>query len=211
MASLLGHRAVPKPIALLSITGIPTFQHRFFKSSTLLTPKPLTDKDMEPYLTGPTVIGTPEPDTNMVFVLDKLTSEARKNPSFEPPKPAPFDPEKNGWPRGCLYDYYLYWNKYADMVQEVDPGFGTPDDPPPEEFRKGWPTTVIIQGDDDYDVSMDVSSHMADSMGEDRVSLFLAGGQGHLFESTNFIEDEGHQMDTVREAIKCLDSVVQGK
>jgi hypothetical protein len=207
MASLLGHHAIPKPIALLSITGIPTFQHRFFRSSTLLTPEALTEADMARHLNGPVEIGTPETNGNSAFYLGKLTSEGKANRSFMPPMPV--GSTGDDCPRGYLYDYYLYWNKYPDMVREVDPGFGTPDEPPSVEFRKAWPTTIIIQGDDDYDVSMDVSSHMADSMGEDKVKLFLAAEQGHLFEHRRFIEDIDVAMNTVREAVKCLDSVVQ--
>ncbi|CAI4213150.1 unnamed protein product [Parascedosporium putredinis] len=56
---------------------------------------------------------------------------------------------------------------------------------------KPWPPTVLIHGDDDYDVSMDVSVHMAQSLGEDRIKLLLAERQGHLFESESFLEDDG--------------------
>ncbi|KAG8419625.1 hypothetical protein J3458_004481 [Metarhizium acridum] len=49
---------------------------------------------------------------------------------------------------------------------------------------------------------------MGNSLGEDKMKLLVAEAQGHLYELTKFIEDDAPGMDTVREAVWCLDEIV---
>ncbi|SPO01535.1 uncharacterized protein DNG_04208 [Cephalotrichum gorgonifer] len=202
MATLVvHHNLAPPPLALLSITGITTHQHEFFRSSVLLTPEPIPEAAVAGHLdpSGPIVVGKGAPDDPVVFTLDKLTPDGAKNPAYTAPVQAPLDPYR----RGCLYEYYLHRNAFPALVADIDPGFESA-----STSGRSWPPTVIIQGDDDYSVSMDVSVHMRDMLGEDRVKLFLAKGQGHLFEAASWWEDDGAGMDAVREAIAALDTIV---
>jgi len=216
LATLTAHHLTPKPLALLSITGISTFQHPFFSSSTLLTPKPLTDENMAPHLNMDGPIATRTAAGPTPFVLERLTSSGAKNTDYVPPKPEDEDARNGpGYSRGMLYDYYLYHNKFPVLVGSIDPGYGPVFVESGEEKKlapgkEDWPPTVIIHGDDDYDVSMDVSEHMVNALGEERVSLFLAGGQGHLFEREWFLEDEEDAMGAVRDAVERLVAIVQG-
>lgn len=109
--------------------------------------------------------------------------------------------------RGLLYDYFLYENLFPDLIggREVDRGY---DSLLPEG---NWPMTVMIQGDADDDVDPAVCRDVAGKLGE-RAILFVAEGEGHLFERSKYWEeveaDEG--MVAVRRAVEALDGVVRG-
>lgn len=210
MATLAAHHLQPPPLALFGITPITTFQHPFFSSSILLTPEPLTPELMGSTLdpNGPVLHHLENGPTP--FDPDRLTSAGTKNPHYVNPVEMPLD-----HPRCFQYGYYLNHNEFPSLVGAVDPGYGPvcPEAEEPPLRGKPWPPTVLIHGDDDYDVSMDVSVHMAQSLGEDRIKLLLAEGQGHLFESESFLEDDGEgaeAMAVVREAVDCLAAIVSG-
>lgn len=195
MATLIAHHNLaPSPLALLSITGIPTFQHPFFSSSVLLTPQPPTPTSVSPLLSRPVSVGTPMSSRHPVFTLDKLTPPGGKNPEYTPPKK-----EGEGEEAPGLYEYYLYHNEFPSLVRPIDPGYPAP---------RAWPPTVIIHGNDDYDVSVDVSLHMQEALGEVKVKLFVAEGQGHLFDEGSWWEDGGPGMEAVREGLGCLGGIV---
>lgn len=187
------HNLAPPPLALLSITGIPTFQHPFFSSSVLLHPEPLSPSDVSPLLSRPVSVGTPIPGRPAVFTLGKLTPDGTKNPEYSPPAQAEEAPG--------LYGYHLYRNEFPSLVGAVDPGYKP-------GRQRDWPPTVMIHGNDDYEVSVDVCLHMHEVLGEDRVKVFVAEGQGHLFEEGSWWEDEGAEMVAVREAVECLEGIV---
>jgi acetyl esterase/lipase len=207
LATLTGHHCQPPPIALLSITGITTFRHPFFNTSVLLTPKPITDAQVQKHVTEPVSVGVPEAGDATVFSLEKLLPSGTKNPDFKPAQP-PVSGNSEAVPRGCLYDYWLYKNAFLDLVGDVDPGYDWAKIEDGKAKLDIWPTTIIIQGNDDYDVDFKVSSHMVEALGEDKVKLCVADGQGHLFEATKFLEDDVAGMDAVRTAVQHLDQVV---
>ena len=200
MATLVAHHYLtPPPLALLSITGIATFQHPFFSSSVCLAPKPSTEDDMAQHMAGPAVVGVSPPWMPAIFTLDKLSPDGAKNLDYS--YPAPGESHSN---RGDLYEYYLHRNEFPALVGAIDSGFD------PKHSAADWPPTVIIHGDSDPAVAFDVSLHMQKSLGEDKVKLFVAKGQAHLFEDANWWEDETEGMGTVRDAVACLDSIMKG-
>ncbi|MBE3043252.1 hypothetical protein IMZ48_11915, partial [Candidatus Bathyarchaeota archaeon] len=199
MASLTAHHNLtPRPLALLSITGIATFQHPFFSSSACPLPAPPSESDVAAHLSGPITVGVLPSGTLTVFTLDKLTPDGAKNDVYTPPAPAP-GVRSN---RGDLYDYYLFHNLFPVLVGDIDPGYG------PGTQVADWPPTVLIHGNADPDVALDVSLHMHENLGGDKVKLFVAEGQGHLFEDVSWWEDETEGMGVVREAVACLDGIV---
>ncbi|KAI1848128.1 hypothetical protein JX266_005841 [Neoarthrinium moseri] len=205
MANLLAHHAKTLPVALLGITGIPTFRHPFFNSSTLLTPEPIDDQDMAPYIDNPVEVGSTSQADKTVFFLDRILSSGRQNADFVQPVVKPVIPLPNSkWYRGCLYDYFLHRNKFLDLVGDVDAGFEWTKSNP--DKLAAWPPTVFIQGDKDYDVSVDVTLYVVNCLGIEKATLWLANNQGHLFEATSFIEDQGQGMDAVQKAIASLDA-----
>ncbi|OHW95940.1 endomembrane protein 70-like protein [Colletotrichum incanum] len=209
MASLTAHHLTPPPIALLSVTGIPTFQHRFFKSSVLLTPEPITEAQMTHHLSEPVSTGTTSANNPQVFHLEKILPTGAKNSAFNiHPAPLSDDGNADEFPRGCLYDYFLYKNEYPTLVGDIDPGYEWATLEAENARAEAWPPTTIIQGDADDDVDLSVSTHMVDCLDESKVKLFLAKGQPHRYEATRFIEDDVDGMDTVRQAISNLEANV---
>lgn len=130
-----------------------------------------------------------------------------KNPSFARPKEAPAEFVHGNPNRVVLYDYYLYENMYVPLVGDVDPGFEWAKTEAGRAKLATWPTTILIQGDRDDDVKIDVCSHVAECLGS-KAKFCLSKGQEHLFEAGSFIEDEGPGMDTVRQAVGKLDDAV---
>lgn len=205
LACQTAHHCNPPPIALLSIEGINTFHHKFFNSSTLLTPEPIKDSEVAEFITGDAIVGVTPSTSTSKFYPEKLLADFSKNADFVAPKgtnPAEDEFHDN---RGLLYDYYTYNNAFIKLLGETDPGYdwAVTDD----ARRKKWPQTVIFHGNDDYDVELDVSEDMKKKLG-DRVDLFIAEGKPHLFERALFLEDDDSGMKVVREAIARLDEIV---
>ncbi|KAJ5370173.1 Endomembrane protein 70-like protein [Penicillium cataractarum] len=208
MASLVPHHLQPPPLALFSISGIATFHHPFFHSSTQLTPNPIPTSDVERFFNGPLIVGSaPDYDPWTFSPAMLLRSSAAKNPEYvhaERPAEIPAT-HKEIEIRDTLYDYFLYQNAIEGIVGDVDPGF----DWALEKGQKwkAWPVTIYIQGDADVDVDKDVCVSAASKLGE-KARFFMADGQPHLFEARSFLEEESPAMDVVRAAIAELKRVV---
>ncbi|KAK2730897.1 endomembrane protein 70-like protein [Colletotrichum kahawae] len=209
MASLTAHHFTPSPIALLSVTGITTFRHRFFNSSVLLTPDPIAESQMSHHLTATVSVGTTSANNTQVFHLDKLSPDGAKNANFDlTTVPIAEDGNADDFPRGCLYDYYLYRNEFPVLVGDIDPGYEWAKAESAKDKVTAWPPTTIIQGNADDDVDLAVSTHMVECLGEDKAKLFLAEGQPHRYEATRFLEDDVDGMDAVRQAVSNLEADV---
>ncbi|KAJ0319258.1 hypothetical protein Brms1b_003955 [Colletotrichum noveboracense] len=209
MASLTAHHFTPSPIALLSVTGITTFRHRFFDSSVLLTPEPIAESQMSHHLAAAVSVGTTSANNPQVFHLDKLLPDGTKNANFDVTTvPITEDDNTDEFPRGCLYDYYLYRNEFLGLVGDIDPGYEWAKAASAKDKVAAWPLTTIIQGNSDEDVDLAVSTHMVGCLGEDKTKLFLAEGQPHRYEATRFLEDDVDGMDAVRQAVSNLEADV---
>ncbi|OAQ75272.1 endomembrane protein 70-like protein [Purpureocillium lilacinum] len=207
-ATLIVNNCSPPPIAFFSIQGINTFRHPHFTSSTLLTPAPIRDEDMAPAIAGPIAVGVTMPGAENAFRVAMLQpADASRNPDYEA-EPVPSPPPKN--PRSGLYEYYTHRNAWGGMVGDVDNGYEWARERTDEARERvaRWPPTVIFHGDADVAVPIAVSEQMRDCLGEDKVSLFVAPGQDHLYDLTRFIEDPAPEMDAVRQAVKRLDEIV---
>ncbi|KAI0474834.1 alpha/beta-hydrolase [Xylaria cf. heliscus] len=208
-AAMVAHHLQPQPMALLSITGIPTFRHPFFNSSTLILPAPFTKTQVQKYLDEPVSVGSKPDADSMVFYPDSLTETGAKKAGYERPNPTPGPSDGNdGLARGCLYDYFVYENAFVPMLDAWDPGYEWAATHPQGTKLAQWPTTILIQGDNDPDVDMDVTVQTAKTLGPEKAKLFIAEGQSHLFEAASFLEDSGLGMDAVRRAIKELDNAL---
>ncbi|KAI1123411.1 alpha/beta-hydrolase [Nemania abortiva] len=208
-ATLVAHHLQPSPLALLSITGIPTFRHPFFNSSTLIPPEPFTTAQVQKYFDEPVSVGSTPVADSMIFYPGSLTESGAKNAGFKRPKPA-CSPSggDGGISRGCLYDYYVYENAFLPMLESVDLGYEWAKYDPQSQKLADWPPTVFIHGNSDPDVDVDVPITAAGCLGSEKAKLIMAEGQEHLFEAACFLEDEGVGMDAVRRAIKELDKAL---
>jgi hypothetical protein len=203
VATIIAHYLTPKPLALLSFTGIPTFRHQWFNSSVLIPTEPIKEDEVEHLLAEPVTVGTTPPS---VFHLDMLLPSGAKNPGFEASSQLPFDRQCQDPNRGLLYDYFLHGNDFLAFVDSVDAGFSWATDATNSKLDD-WPSTIFIQGDNDEDVDKDVCISVAKSLGP-KAKLIIAQGQGHLFEGRSFIEDKTPGMDAIRLAIRALEDAL---
>ena len=209
MASAIANRFKSAPLALFSISGINTFHHTFFNSSTLLTPEPIPDSDVEAVLSGPAIVGRSLPGDQKAFAVSKLLTNGDRNPDYKPAdadKPLTKDEEDFWDKRSILYDYYIHRNQWTKLVGDLDPAFGTAAFT--AEKKAAWPPTVVFHGNEDYDVPLGLNELMRDAVGSQTVSLFVADGQPHLYEAARFIEDQDACMNAVRQAVARLDDIV---
>lgn len=207
---MLAHHHPVKPLALLSAQGINSFRHKFFNSSTMLTPEPIPESVMAPIIAGPIVVGeTPAGDPS-AFDVNKLRADGSRNPDYKAPPRVESDDNDPDNLRGMLYDYYIYRNEWVDLLGDIDPGYAWAKDGTDESKARldNWPPTVIFHGNADPDVELGVSEEMRDYLGENKVTLLIADGMHHLYELTKFIEEDSPGMDTVREVVKRLDEIV---
>ncbi|KAJ2970464.1 hypothetical protein NUW58_g9689 [Xylaria curta] len=206
---MVAHHLKPQPLALLSITGIPTFRHRFYNSSTLVSSELLTKTQVEKCLSEPVSVGSKPASDPSVFYLESLTKCGAKKANYERPKSVSEPPSAgDGITRGGLYEYFVHENAYPPMLDSLDPGYEWAIADPECTKLADWPTTIFIHGDSDPAVDIDVAIQAATSLGPKKASLFVAKGQAHLFEATCFLEDEGVGMDAVRHAVKALDGAL---
>lgn len=203
LASLIAHHLEP-PIAIVSISGIMTFQHPFFQSSVRLTTNLITNKLAETIIQGPLVVGTSPMYDPWFFYVDKLQTPAgTRNLSFIHPRAPSIKKDEDiaAENRRQLYDFFVYHNEYNKLLGAIDPGFVWTDFDHSKLLK--WPFTIIITGDKDKDVDTDVSVSIARRLGE-KALLLIAPDQPHMFEATKFLEDGGAEMDVIREAINAL-------
>lgn len=214
LASYLGGTAMPPPLALFSIAGINTFTHPFYHSSILVTPEITPDAAVAAALTdSPPVVGQAIPnghDGAALFRPSALLPSGDRDPSFRPVVvPDTRTPaEKEMWDaRALLYRYLIYKNRWPEMTAAMDGGRGWTTW---SAARKAlWPPTVVVHGDKDSAVPLEISEDLRKVMGEERVSVCVAQGQDHLFERALFLEEQREGMDAVREAVAKLVEVVK--
>lgn len=140
--------------------------------------------------------------------MDKLLPDGSRNPDYKLPPTPVVEQTPGHYSKGDLYEYYTHKNKWIDLLGVVDLGYSWAQDPSAQSRREKWPQTVIFHGDNDAPVPHNISVEMRDSLGKDKVRLFIAPGEGHLFEQQCWIEDEGPSMAVVKEAVHALDECV---
>ncbi|EGX97201.1 pirin [Cordyceps militaris CM01] len=216
LASFLGRTANPPPLALFSIAGINSYTHPFYRSSTLVTPERTPAAAVAAALQpGPPIVGRSIPNGGhegaAAFCVAALREDGSRDPDFFPPTPGADGrsaEERRMWDaRALLYRYLIYENRWPAMVAALDGG---------REWegwtaarRARWPPTVIFHGGGDTAVPLAVSERLREVMGRDRVALFVAEGQDHLFERAMFLEEERPGMDTPTATLAKLSAAKQ--
>lgn len=168
---------------------------------------------MQEAISGPLVVGSSIPGGHEkagIFRVEALTPDGTYDPHFQSPEPT--DPrsavDKKLWgQRELLYSYYIHRNLYPGMTAAMDGGREWHDWS--AERKAQWPPTVIFHGNADTAVPLEVSSDFLTVMGADRVFMFVAQGQDHLFERARFIEEDAPGMEAVRDAVARLSSLVK--
>ncbi|KAF4957076.1 hypothetical protein FSARC_11407 [Fusarium sarcochroum] len=168
-------RANPTPLALFSITGLPTFQHTLFTSSRIIPGDGtvLGHEDFERLKRAPICSSNVPRQT---FTADMLLPSGAKNPDFDPSLQPRLDPSQIEPHRESLYEYLVLNNLFKSFVENVDEGFNWAKDPVNAEKLAEWPTTIFVQGDADDAVDVDVCRSVADALGK-KAKFFLAKGR----------------------------------
>ena len=165
---------------------------------------------------GPVKTWVYEEGDPQIFDLVMLNPDGSKNEKYVPAsdnsvpsKEVSFKRQKTSAQirRGMLWAYYVHRNLFPSLVGAVDPGF-TEATEANKHHRLAWPRTIVIHGDADKDFPLEGSLWMRDSIGEDRVKVFVARRKDHLFELGLFLEDEAEEMGVVRDVLRALDVAV---
>ena len=206
LAMLIAQHLQPAPLAVLCVTGIPTFRHPFFNSSVVLDGQMPTGAEVQAWAEESVCVGWEPFDDPGVFHLESILPSGEKNADFsgevEETPAASVKSVREG-----LYSYYVHHNAFPSIVGDVDKGFEWALDPAERAKVQGWPMTIMIQGDADRHVDMEVSLHVSRCLGN-KARLCMAKDQPHLFEREAFLEDDGHRMNAVRMAVERLDEAV---
>ena len=190
---------------MLASSGIPTFRHPFFNSSRQISNDPIEEDDIEQILAEPVSVGT---CPTSIFDTNSLHPSGAKNHEFDRSSMAPVDRNGQHPYRGIVYDYLVQSNEYLAYVSKVDPGFDWATAKTSDRKLSEWPKTVLLQGDRDEDVDMDVCRSVATKLG-DKADLIMSPGQGHRFGRESFLEDQGPGMDDIMKAVTVLENFVR--
>jgi hypothetical protein len=117
LAFLAAINMEPRPIAVFSYYGIPTFQHDFFRSGKVLWP--VTKSQIECFLIQPMSVGSTS--AKEAFSLDCLLPDGSQDVKYEKPAVESAGDELF---RASLYDWLVQENKYPELVRDVDKGLG---------------------------------------------------------------------------------------
>ncbi|OHE92689.1 hypothetical protein CORC01_12023 [Colletotrichum orchidophilum] len=143
MASLTAHHLTPPPTALLPFVGINTFRRRFFNSSALLAPEPITEAQVIHHLSAPVSTRTTAANNAQVFHVDKILQDGAENTTFALPSfPISDNANDNEFPREYLYDYYLDQNEFPNLVGDIDTGYQWAE----TKLGKGGPLRCCVAG-----------------------------------------------------------------
>ncbi|RDW80392.1 hypothetical protein BP5796_05090 [Coleophoma crateriformis] len=187
------------PKAVLSYYGIPTFSHPLFNKSHVFF-EPVVELQVAHFLNEDMQLGETEP--HAIFDLSCLNDDGSPNPTYERPKTLRVEGEEP-FPRGMLYDYFTEKNLYPSLIGPLD-----------EPFRDGsWskeltrPKFIMIHGDADVDVPIELQQAIADELGPERARLLVVPGVEHNFDEGLYWDDE--RLVKIREAWGLLDQVVE--
>lgn len=163
-------------------------------------------------MSGPCVVGRSIPGGHegaASFRVEALGEDGSRDPGFRSTAPVDTrtEEERTLWDqRSKLYVYYIYENLWPGMTAAMDVAREWQEWT--AERKAKWPPTVIFHGNSDNGVPLGVSEEMRRVLGEDKVCLFIASGEDHLFERAMFLEDDAPGMVAVRDAVARLVEIV---
>ncbi len=197
--------------------GSPTFNDELLRSTILLTQSPMTLSQVQHWLDEPVSTGfTP---LEWQFDTKSLLPDGSKNPDW-----------KRGEYEGeTLRDNLFFWlvqnNEYPKLLKDVDKGWN-------DDGWKNYPPVVIVHGDADDMVPLEIAHRTVEFIGEPfppidehtddlkyfrgsaniigptPPKLFVVPGVGHAWD-TGFLGDSN--LKEVEEAWKALHEIVKSK
>ncbi|PVH69186.1 alpha/beta-hydrolase [Cadophora sp. DSE1049] len=198
----------PPPVAIMTYYGIPSFNHGFFKSNTIIYGVEKMPKEKFAALFDDTNVSTGYTAPSQRFDVACLNADLSPNTLYVKPKAGEVDEEpSNEFPRPDLYDYYLQENTYPELFKELegklDFGSGGKD-------WKKFPKCVLLHGTKDVDGPLELSQAFVDEVGDKNARLVSVEGAGHMLDDGKWLDDEGVEMKGIKEAWALVDRALDG-
>jgi hypothetical protein len=197
---------------VFSYYGSPNFHAPFFRSSRIVNPEPVKYSELT-YIYDDKVVSTGLTAPSDAFDPTCLTPELKRNPKWvrsTEELPALAEGFK---PRGWLYDYFVQENRYPVLFPDVWRDFSAVQGAAKGVARDGFPKVVMIHGDEDIDVPLELASDfekfLKGELGDGSARLVVVKGVAHSFDDGLFLEDETPEMHAIKEAWRLLDNIVE--
>lgn len=188
------------PKAFLSYYGIPTFSHPFFNKSHVFY-EPILESQVSHFLNEIVQVGETNPEA--AFDLSCLNDDGSPNPAYERRKPLQVGGEET-LDRGMLYDYFTEKNLFPSLIGLLGKPF---EDGSWSKKEITHPKIIMIHGDADVDVPIELQQAAADELGPERAKLVVVPGMEHNFDVGLYWDDA--KLLKVKEAWRLLDQVVE--
>ena len=205
----------PPPVAILSYYGIPSFNHVFFNSNTIIYGDEKIPKEKFTAVFEDSDVSTgytaPSKQFDLACLDEDLSSNSSNFPYSEPQQAGEVNQEQEPstaeLPRPDMYDYYLQENTYPALFKQLEGElhFGS-------EGRdwKNFPKCVLLHGTNDVDGPLELSQAFVDEVGDGNARLVRVEGAGHMFDEGKWLDDGGVEMEGVREAWALVDRALDG-
>jgi pimeloyl-ACP methyl ester carboxylesterase len=188
------------PIAILSYYGVPTFTSPFFASSHVIY-ESLKKSQVSHFLEEAVSTGITGPED--AFDISCLLDNGSPNPAYTKPKAT--REEEQPLQRGMLYDYLVQENLYPSILGNV--GIDFKGEIWDTTLENTMPKVVMVHGDKDIDVPIDLEREVISVLRENRARLVIVKRAGHNFDDGLYWDDKG--LEGVREAWRLLDGIIE--
>ncbi|KAH9209401.1 Alpha/Beta hydrolase protein [Leptodontidium sp. 2 PMI_412] len=198
----------PPPVAIMTYYGIPSFNHAFFKSNTIIYGDEKMPKEKFAALFDDTNVSTGYTAPSQRFDVACLNADLSPNTLYVKPTAGEVDEEPSDeFPRPDLYDYYLQENTYPELFKELE---GKLDFGSEGRDWKKFPKCVLLHGTKDVDGPLELSQAFVDEVGDKNARLVSVEGAGHMLDDGKWLDDEGVEMNGIKEAWALVDRALDG-
>jgi hypothetical protein len=150
-------------MAILGYHSIPTISVPYFNSSKILGPPgspSMLQSQIQSFLDEPQNIGSTP--IARAFDASCLSSDLSQNPAHQKPS----EEERKGYPpRLALVRWLLQTNAFPELLRDVDKSLE-------DEGWKGFPETILVHGDIDVVVPIEMSKALVSVAGKCLLFLF---------------------------------------
>ncbi|KAL2062506.1 hypothetical protein VTL71DRAFT_6772 [Oculimacula yallundae] len=184
----------PPPTALLIYYSAPTFHSSLLRSASLPTASTLTLPQISHFLTPTITTGFTPPE--MEFDTSSLLPDLSRNPDWS----------KKVYEGEVLRDILFFWlmkeDWYTKALEGVDKGWED------ERWRDFHVPVVLVHGDKDEMVPLELAERAVDVIGPVKPKLFVVPGVGHAWDH-GFLGDTS--LKETEEAWEALSEIVEAE
>jgi hypothetical protein len=147
----------PRPIAVLAYHSMPTVSASYFNNCKILGlpgAKPMLQSQVQSFLDEPATIGSTP--AARAFDLSCLSSDLSENLEYQKPS----EEERKAYPaRLALVRWLLQTNAFPELLGGVDRDLG-------DSGWKDFPGTILVHGDEDAVVPVELSKELVGVIGK---------------------------------------------